>query len=440
MRTLAEVKQAVCEAVERRGEEIIAMGDYVWQNPEPGYREHKTSKYAVEKLRSLGLEVREKLAITGMRADLDSGRPGPTLALLGEMDSLIIPEHPECDKNTGAVHSCGHNSHITAMTGAAMALVDAGAAREFSGKVAFIGTPAEECIEIDWRNQLIAEGRIGALGGKAELIREGVFDDVDLAVMNHIGARSSYGTRDHNGFVCKTVTFHGRSCHAAVPAGGINAVHAATLAIQALGLLNATFPDQARVHGIITSGGSSVNVIPNTSGLEYMLRAPSMDAVEALSRSFDRAIKGAALAMGATADIRTTAGYMPLANDAELSDLFIDLVKENIPDNGGDFRPMGSFAASSTDMGDVSVIMPAVHCDIPGGRGHGHGVDFFVSDKRKAYVDNAKLLALMAVELLYGDAERGRKIAANRKGKLSIAEYLRRTDALSNFESFEGLE
>ena len=436
MRTLSEVRAAVSEAIERRSEEIIAMGDYVWKNPEPGYKEFKTAKYANEKLRALGLPLRENLAITGMRADLDSGRPGPTVALLGEMDSLIIPEHPECDKSTGAVHSCGHNSHITAMVGAAMALTDAGVKDDICGKIAFIGTPAEECIEIEWRNQLIAEGKVGALGGKPALIREGVFDDVDISIMNHIGGHDHYGSRDHNGFVCKTVTFHGRSCHAAAPGSGVNAVHAATLAINALGLLNATFPDEARVHGIITSGGSVVNVIPNTAGLEYMLRAPTMEAVEKLSDSFDRAMRGAALALGASVDITTTAGYMPLYNDQVLSDLLVKVVKENIPGNSGDFRPLGTFAKSSTDMGDISIIMPAVHCDIPGGGGRSHGVNYFIADKRKAYLNNAKILALMAVELLYGDAAFGKSVAARREGKISIAEYIRRTDALTKSESY----
>ena len=436
MRTLSEVSAAVSEAIERRSEEIIAMGDYVWKNPEPGYKEFKTAKYANEKLRALGLPLRENLAITGMRADLDSGRPGPTVALLGEMDSLIIPEHPECDKSTGAVHSCGHNSHITAMVGAAMALTDARVKDDICGKIAFIGTPAEECIEIEWRNQLIAEGKVGALGGKPALIREGVFDDVDISIMNHIGGHDHYGSRDHNGFVCKTVTFHGRSCHAAAPGSGVNAVHAATLAINALGLLNATFPDEARVHGIITSGGSVVNVIPNTAGLEYMLRAPTMEAVEKLSDSFDRAMRGAALALGASVDIRTMAGYMPLYNDQVLSDLLVKVVKENIPGNSGDFKPMGTFAKSSTDMGDISIIMPAVHCDIPGGGGRSHGVNYFIADKRKAYLNNAKILALMAVELLYGDAAFGKSVAARREGKISIAEYIRRTDALTKSESY----
>ena len=436
MRTLDELRQAVAEAIERRGDEIIAMGDYVWKNPEPGFKEFKTAKYANEKLRALGLPLRENLAITGMRADLDSGRPGPTVALLGEMDSLIIPEHPECDKSTGAVHSCGHNSHITAMVGAAMALVDAGVKDDICGKIAFIGTPAEECIEIEWRSRLMAEGKIGALGGKPALIREGAFDDVDMAIMNHIGGHDHYGSRDHNGFVCKSVVFHGRSCHAAAPGSGVNAVHAATLAINALGLLNATFPDEARVHGIITSGGSVVNVIPDTAKLEYMLRAPTMEGVEKLSAGFDRAMRGAALALGAEVEIRTTAGYMPLFNDAKLSDLLVKVVKENIPGNSGDFQPLGAFAKSSTDMGDVSIIMPAVHCDIPGGGGRSHGTTYHIADKKKAYLDNAKILALMAVELLYGDAALGREVAARRDGKISIAEYLRRTDALTKTEKF----
>ena len=437
MRTLQEVKQAVIDAVERRSEELIAMGEEIWLNPEPGYKEFKTSKLATEKLKFLGLDVRENLAITGMRADLVSSRPGPALALLGEMDSLIIPGHPECDKRTGAVHACGHNSHITAMVGAAMALVDSHAIDDLAGKIAFIGTPAEECIEIEWRRQLIADGRISALGGKPELIREGVFDDIDIAIMNHLGR--NYRTSDGaNGFVCKSVTFEGRSCHAASPAGGVNAVHAATLAVHALGLLNATFPDDARVHGIFTSGGDAVNVIPDRSGLEYMLRAPTLEAVERLSDSFDRAMKGAALAMGASVEIRTTAGYMPLDNDRALSELLGEVVKEHI-DGTAEYRCKDVFAKSSTDMGDVSVIMPVVHGNVPGSGGRGHGEDYCIADKHAAYVDSAKILALMAVELLYGDAARGRRIAANREGKLSVEEFIRRTDALNKVEKFKAI-
>ena len=130
------------------------------------------------------------------------------------------------------------------------------------------------------------------------------------------------------------------------------------------------------------------------------------------------------------------AGYMPLNNDLALSALMVEVVKENIPGNSGVFQIKQSFAKSSTDMGDVSAIMPILHASIPGGGGHSHGTDYFIADKKKAYLDNTKILALMAVELLYGDAARGKKIAADRDGKLPIGEYVRRTDAFNRHETF----
>ena len=105
MRTKQEVIDAVLATIEAHREQILALGEYFWKNPEPGYREFKTSAKAKEVLSGLGLPLRDHLSITGMRADLDTGRKGPVLALLGEMDSLILPSHPECDPETGAIHS-----------------------------------------------------------------------------------------------------------------------------------------------------------------------------------------------------------------------------------------------------------------------------------------------------------------------------------------------
>ena len=194
-----------------------------------------------------------------MRADLIGAKPGPSLAICGEMDSLILPSHPECDPATGAVHACGHNSHIATMLGAAIGLVQANAQNDISGKVAFIPCPAEECIETEWRSKLIKEGKIKALGGKASLILEGVFDDIDMSIMNHLGC-AGYSVLDNNGFCMKNVTFHGKSAHAAgSPQHSINALSAANLALHALALLRETYSgDQyIRSHGILTHGGMS---------------------------------------------------------------------------------------------------------------------------------------------------------------------------------------
>ena len=141
------------------------------------------------------------------RADIDTGRPGPTVAILGELDSLIIPSHPECDKETGAVHSCGHNASATALFGAAVGLIDSGAVSDLCGKIALIGAPAEEGIEMDYRKSLIDEGKISFIAGKPQLISEGVFDDVDVSYMHHLGGKK-FGYNDHNGCVNKRIVFH----------------------------------------------------------------------------------------------------------------------------------------------------------------------------------------------------------------------------------------
>ena len=429
MRTKQEVIDAVLAAIEAHREEILALGEYFWKNPEPGYREFKTSAKAREILSGLGLPLRDHLSITGMRADLDTGRKGPVLALLGEMDSLILPSHPECDPKTGAIHTCGHHSHITALLGAAIALVESGAAADLSGKIAFIPVPAEECIEVAERRAMLERGEIKAIGGKASMIREGVFDDVSIALMNHLSVGQAYTCALHNGFVIKAVTFHGKSCHAARPDNGINALNICILAQNALALLRETFTDPSiRVHGIINSGGDSVNIVPDSVTMEYLLRASSMEKIKELSMLFDRAMHGAAAALGGTAEVTTTPGYAVMNDHQGLWKVFEDAVRILHPE--ANFNSTGA-VMSSTDMGDVSQIVPSIHSAVPGAQGTSHGKDYKVKDPEQAYLDNARILALTAVELLYGDASRGNEIAASREGLLTIPEYISMMDSLT---------
>jgi len=428
MRTKKEVIEAVLEAIEKQREKILALGEYFWKNPEPGYREFKTSAMAKKTLGDLGLPLRDNLSITGMRADLDTGREGPVLALLGEMDSLILPSHPECDPATGAVHSCGHHSHITALLGAAIGLVESGAAADLSGKIAFIPVPAEECIEVAERRKMMERGEIKAIGGKASMIREGVFDDISLALMNHLSGATKYSCTLHNGFVIKAVTFFGKSCHAARPNNGINALNICTLAQNALALLRETFTDPSiRVHGIVNSGGDSVNIVPDKVSMEYLLRANDMEKIKQLSTVFDRAMHGAAAALGGSAEVTTTPGYAVTNDHQGLWKVFEDVVRILHPE--ASFSSDGS-SMGSTDMGDVSQIVPAVHAAVPGAQGTAHGIDYKVKDPEMAYLDNAKILALTAIELLYGDASKGKQIADSREELLSIPEYISMMDSL----------
>lgn len=423
------LKSKVFAAIDANAGKIIEIGETIWKNPEAGYREFKTSRFAADILKSLDLPVKEGLGITGMRADLEFADPGPAIAMLGELDSLILPTHPECDPETGAVHACGHNVSMAGMLGAAIGLTAAGIKNELNGKIAFIAVPAEECIEIEKRLQMIAEKQISSLGGKGELIRQGVFDDIQLAYMLHAGGRYGYGA--HNGFISKKVVFKGQACHAAAPGGGVNALHAMTLAQAAVGLLRerwAGMNHTVRIHGIVTQGGDVVNIIPDQCKMEFLLRADKIDTLKILHTEFDRAMQGAAMAIGAGAEIETIPGYMPQYDDNELEQIYCSNVAELDPE----ISNRGSvFSCASTDMGDLSTIMPTLHAYTSGSAGTGHGVTYCIADKQRAYVTNAKILAGITIDLLSDGADAAKRIAARREGKLSIKEYIELADSFN---------
>lgn len=433
----SEARNAVRAAIEKRRDFLCAVGTHIWNNPEPGFREEKTSSYLVDIFKSLGLEVKTGLAVTGFRADIDTGRPGPTVAILGELDSLVLPNHPECDKTTGAVHACGHNASATGLLGAAIGIIESGVIDSLSGKIAFIGTPAEEGIEMDYRKSLIDAGKIKSISGKSQLLREGVFDDVDISYMHHLSTR--YGYNDHNGCVNKKITIRGKSCHAASPQKGHNALNGATLALNAIAMLREVYSNDqyVRIHGIISNGGSAVNIIPDSVTLEYMLRAPDLDSIVALNDRFDKVVMYAARAAECEATIETVHGFMPLIDDPALGELMKETTLYVNPEANYDHNQ--TFLSSCTDMGDIATVIPAVHGYVPGGSGTAHGIDYRISDPEKAYIENSIINATIAVDLLYGDAAKGKAVAAGKKDLLSIPEYIRIIDSLSKTVRSEDL-
>lgn len=429
MRPQAEVYNAVSTAIDSEKDNILALGEWFWKNPELGYREYKTSRHAVDFLKSLGLTVKENLALTGFRAELDTGTPGPTVALIGELDSLIMPNHPECDPDTGAVHACGHHTSITGLLGAAAGLLNADVAGDLCGKILFIGAPAEEGIEVEFRKEMIKEGKIAYLAGKPQLISEGVFDDVDIALLHHIGQNFHYNS--HNGAVNKTIAIKGKSCHAANPQNGINALNGVTLALNAIGLLRESLgnSDKIRIHGIITNGGSSVNIIPGTITMEYMLRAPSIKELVDISTRFDNIVLHAVQAAECSATIETIHGYMPAEESTALGKIVKKVLSGIDPEAVFDTIP--SFSKACSDIGDVQTILPAIQFYISGGSVPTHQADFTICDPYCAFVTNARLMALTAVELLYGNGEAGKQLAATKKDFMPIKEYLKLTKSLT---------
>ena len=423
----------VLQAVESYQDTILEAERYIWKNPEPGYKEWKTHTYLKAKYEALGYTVTEAGNIPGFWMDVDTGRPGPRIAVFGEMDSLIVPTHPECDPETGAVHACGHHCQSAALLGVAAALKAPGALDNLSGSIRLIAVPAEELIELGFRKHLQEQGIIRYFGGKQEFMARGVLDNVDITIMVHTtnspGLHCSAGG---NGCVIKEATFMGRSSHAGgSPHRGINALYAANCGMQAANCVRETFPDadHIRFHPIITKGGDAVNAIPDRVVTESYLRASSMEAIARENLKVNRAFAGGAAAMGAQVHLWDHHGYAPLIQEPNLKELVRQVGVEVLGEELVSFS--NNWGGGSTDMGDVSCVMPALHPSMGGAGGPAHSKDYMISDPVMACVGSAKVQAAVLVRLLENEgAEAKRILAEGRQDYPSIPEYLAQIDAL----------
>lgn len=423
------LKERVCGHIDDRKEELLSLVRDIGDHAELGFKEVRTSALVAEFLGGLGISVQTGLALTGVKARLEGRSAGPSVAILGELDGVISPDHPQAVKGTNAAHACGHNLQLGAMLGAALGLTCAGAEAEIDGAVCFMGVPAEEFIEIGERMERRAKGEIHFLGGKQELVYRGAFDDVDMAMMVHAGTNVPKPGfllgKTGNGFIAKTIRYTGKATHAAAaPHEGINALNAAVLGINAVHSMRETFrdDDHVRVHFIITKGGDSVNTIPADVRLEAYVRAKSTAAIDATHAKFDRAFRSGGDAVGAKTDIVTIPGYLPLACSDGLNDVFAAnaaalLSKDDVV--------VGPHFDASTDMGDICHIMPAIHPYFGGVTGALHSGDFRVVDYEAAVVLPAKAMAMAVIDLLAGGAERGRRVMSENPPLMSREEYIR---------------
>jgi amidohydrolase len=438
---VASLKTAIGDVLDQARPELIAFGQDIFDHAELGFREERTAGRVADQLRGLGLEVQTGLAMTGVKAHLRGATPGPSVCVMGELDGLPVVDHPQYNASAGAAHACGHNAQLTHIVGAARALVEANAAGHLAGNVVFIAVPAEEYVDLDWRTEQALAGRLEFLGGKPELLRLGALDDVDMVMLVHAnsfpGATPfSFGSSS-NGFVAKRVRFIGRGAHAARPHLGVNALNAATLALQAMHMQRETFRDEdhVRVHPILTRGGSAVNVVPSDVRLETFVRAATFEAIQEADAKVDRALRAGAMAVGATVEIDTTPGYLPLIGNPELAELFERNASVLVGGEGISHR--GAIAAS-TDAGDLSHVMPVLHPSHGGCSGTMHGADFQVVDPLVAYVNPAKVLAWTVVDLLTGEAAAAKRVLEQFKPVFSRDEYLSRVRAQVRTERFGG--
>ena len=404
------------EAVRHHERMILDAERYIWNNPESGYREWKTHAYMKKIFEDLGHTVVEAGNIPGFYADVVTGREGPTVAVFGEMDSLIVPTHPEADPETGAVHACGHHCQCAALLGLAAALADPAVLEGLCGTIRLIAVPAEELIEVAFRRELQKNGTIRYMGGKQEFMYRGILDGVDLSLMIHTtGGEGKYQCNGgSNGCIIKEAVFTGKSAHAGgSPHKGINALYAANCAMQASNALRETFreKDYIRFHPIITAGGSAVNSIPDHVSTESYVRGATMEAIYEANRKLNRAFAGSAAAMGCGLHLWDQHGYAPRTYDPALKALCLEVGQELFPAEEISFT--SNWGTGCSDMGDVCCVMPAIHPYVTGATGASHSSEFYITDPVTACVTSAQVQAAILIRLLENGAERAGAILQN---------------------------
>ncbi len=396
---------------------ILDAFDYFWRNPETGYREVKTAAYLQREFEKLGYQVTLAGNIPGFYADVDTGNPGPTVAVMGELDALHCPTHPEADPKTGAVHCCGHSAQIAALLGIAAVLKEPNALEGMSGKIRLMAVPAEELIELQYRKELKEQGIIRYFGGKVELMYRGWFRDVDMCFMlhtsNHTPESSGYILGGGNGCIVKEMEFQGVAAHAgAAPHLGVNALYAANLAMNAVNALRETFEDRQhiRFHPIVTAGGDSVNAIPDSVCMESYVRGASMEAIVDANRKVNRAAAASAAAMGANVHLRDIPGYHPFRNCTGLIPV-MKYAMESVLDTVI-CEPM-TIRCGCSDVGDLASVMPMIHPYVSGAAGISHGNDYIVADPETACVSSAKVQLCFLKLLLENGAQTAKQVLAD---------------------------
>ncbi|MBI5903689.1 MAG: M20 family metallopeptidase [Deltaproteobacteria bacterium] len=363
------------EAVSQR---LTRLSDDFYRNPEVGLKEVRTSASMQEFLNSAGFSVEAGVAgmDTAFSAVLGSGRP--VVALLAEMDAL-----------PGIGHGCGHNIAGVASIGAGAALSVVLKRHLLPGKgtLLVLGTPAEEL------------GR-----GKIEMIKAGVFDGVDAAMMVHGSSRRTV-VKHFLGLIRLNFTFRGRSSHAsAYPEEGINALDAVIQTFNAISALRQQLRSDVRVHGIITEGGKAPNIIPELARASFYVRANDLKELESVKKRVSNCAEGAAIATGCTVEVEEEGDLnAPMKiNEAFAAVYRGSLVALSLKE---DPQPPEKNVGSS-DIGNVSQIVPTIHPHVPIREGINiHTTEFanatITGDGHRALMEGVKALGLTAIELLF---------------------------------------
>ncbi len=372
---LDNLKGSVLEAINQLQPMLIALSTRIHQNPEVKFEERKASRWLSEAAEGAGFDVQKPPAglETAFRAHYAGADAGPTVAFLAEYDAL-----PKLG------HGCGHNLIGPASLGAALGLRSV--MDELPGAVQLIGTPAEE-----------------GGGGKVILAEAGVFDNVDAAMMFHPSGKTilwKHALARRKLFI----EFFGKAAHAAsCPERGVSALDATIQTFQNINALREHMLDSARIHGIITHGGDAPNIVPDYASSLFYVRAMEDAYCDELLEKVKNCARAAALATGATVEMKMEGAYRSLRTNRPLAQAF----KDNLEALGWTFDEVDpAQGIGSTDMGDVSHRAPSIHPYLSIGPADlaGHSTEFveaaFSDEAFDAMIAAAKALATTGLDVL----------------------------------------
>jgi amidohydrolase len=371
---LTEYRKQLITEIDIQSDKLWEISTALFNEPEIGLKEYKACNILTESLRSAGYIIETGIGglDTAFRATLGDDS-GPRIAILAEYDALV-----------GLGHACGHNLIAGAAVGAGIGL--ASIITKFAGQIQVIGTPAEETD-----------------GGKVLLANAGIFKNVDAAMMFHPASKNMVLRRS---LACSELKleFFGKASHAAAaPEEGINALDALILTFNNINAMRPTFGPKDRVAGIITNGGEASNIIPAYTSADFSIRALSAKRRDVLVEKVIEWAQAGAQAVGCQLKYNVTPGYKEIIPNRVLAGLFktnLELLGRVV------IEPDLNERMGSTDMGDVSHIVPAIHpyLAIAPENVAGHTVEFreycISAVGKAAMLDAAKALAMTAVDLL----------------------------------------
>lgn len=369
------IKQRVCAEVDRHADTLLHASHEIHAHPELNYEEHFAHDLLTDILRQSGHATTAHAYGVDTAFEAVVGEHGPTIAVLCEYDAL-----------PGIGHACGHNVIATAGLGAGLAA--AAVAEQLGGRLRIMGTPAEE-----------------GGGGKIAMARRGAFDGVDAAMMVH-PADADLIAMDCIALQSLRMHYQGRAAHAAAaPWEGRNALDAAVLGYMNVAALRQHIRPSERIHGVFTKGGDKANIVPAEAEMDWIIRSATIETLQPLKQRVLTALESSAVACGCTSShVWQGHTYADMIDNGPMVAAYVANAAR-VGRTVVDPAALGRKVTGSTDMGNISYLVPSIHpmIKVAADGVAIHTLDFAEwarsGDGDKAVLDGAKAMAMTVVDL-----------------------------------------